>query len=735
MTELLAPAGSTEALRAAFAAGADAVYIGGSRFGARAYADNPDDTDLLEAIALTHRLGKKLYLTVNTLIKDEELDTLISWFRPFYNAGVDAVIVQDLGVIRVFRAMFPDLPLHASTQMTITGTEGAMLLKKHGIKRIVPARELSLKELAEIREKTGVELETFVHGAMCYSFSGACLMSSMIGGRSGNRGRCAGICRLPFRVENGGNASRKQEVMYPMNMKDLCAIDELPDLIRAGISSFKIEGRMKKPEYTAGVTAVYRRALDACLSGHKYTVPPEDRRQLLALYNRDGFTKGYYFQHNGPDMVAMLNEKLQGKRQQEAQKTIEKIRGQLHSKQTETLLQRQVHGHLYLRADKPAVLTIEAPGPSGKVISVSAEASGTERAASRPVTEERIRQQLNKTGTSAFAFSSISIDMESNLFVPMQTLNTLRRNGFAALEKQLQAAYQRTAVSAIMPPISIGRHLPDSNKKPEIRVLPHNEEQLEAVIDSGDVDGVYLPVSLIHLSEKARESGKKLYLALPYILRQEMAGLLQQAESAIRSGIWDGILLRNLEETGWYARCRKELPSIMPPAVLDATIYTMNMQAVSFFADMKLTKRTLPLELNFHELRNQDTKGSELILYGRTPLMFSAQCLKQTAGCCDGKPGWITLTDRKQASFPVYADCRFCGNTLYNSLPVGLIQEAQAVKHLECSSFRLEFTNEPPNDVIRILHAYAAAYSEGSQTDFNDDLPPTTKGHFRRGVE
>ena len=297
--ELLAPAGSVEALRAAFMAGADAVYIGGDRFGARAYADNPGEQQLLESIDLAHRLGKRLYLTVNTLLKDQELEEeLYHWMLPYVREGLDGVIIQDFGAVRLFQNMFPDLPLHASTQMTVTGLHGAEFLQKQGFTRVVPARELSLDEIREIRQKTGLEIETFIHGAMCYAYSGQCLFSSMLGGRSGNRGRCAGICRLPFEVcradekfrigekmecrpdggagykpgkreagrrdgrgaRNSGNIPQRE--YYPLNMKDMCTVEILPELLRAGICSLKIEGRMKKPEYTAGVVSVYRKYLD-----------------------------------------------------------------------------------------------------------------------------------------------------------------------------------------------------------------------------------------------------------------------------------------------------------------------------------------------------------------------------------------------------------------------------------------------------------------------------------------
>ena len=257
MWELLAPAGSYESIKAAVNAGADAVYAGGSLFGARAYADNPDEEHLIRGIEYCHLHGCRLYLTVNTLLKEQELEEKLEPFlRPYWQNGVDGLIVQDLGVACLVRERFPGLPLHASTQMTVTGPEGARFLEKMGFTRVVPARELSLAEIRAITAETGLEVETFIHGAMCYCYSGQCLFSSLIGGRSGNRGRCAQPCRLPLRIPDG--AGKESGSSCLLSMKDMCTLDLLPDILAAGVVSLKIEGRMKRPEYTAGVVSVYR---------------------------------------------------------------------------------------------------------------------------------------------------------------------------------------------------------------------------------------------------------------------------------------------------------------------------------------------------------------------------------------------------------------------------------------------------------------------------------------------
>ena len=307
--ELLAPAGSAAGLRAVISAGCDACYIGGSKFGARAYAENPGEEELCDLIDYAHIRGVKVYLTVNTLLKEEELSELPEYIRPYYERGLDAVLVQDFGVLRTVRSFFPDLPLHASTQMTVTGPQSASFLAEQGISRVVPAREMTLDELREIHEKSGLEVEAFIHGALCVCYSGQCLLSSQLGGRSGNRGRCAQPCRLRYESKDGEGQRVKGDLLSP---KDLCLLDRLPDLIESGVSSLKIEGRMKQPEYAAGVVSVYRKYLDLYFEKGRqgYTAKEADRKILLTLFNRDGFTDGYLNRHNGPEMMAFRRNEL-----------------------------------------------------------------------------------------------------------------------------------------------------------------------------------------------------------------------------------------------------------------------------------------------------------------------------------------------------------------------------------------------------------------------------------------
>ena len=319
--EILAPAGSYESLCGAINGGCDAVYLGGNRFGARAFAENFDRETMLRAIDYVHMFDKKIYLTVNTLLQNEEIEEeLFAYLEPFYKQGLDAVIVQDVGVLSFIHRNFPDLPLHASTQMTFTTEQGGEFLKKYGVTRFVTSRELSAAEITNMRKRTDLEIETFVHGALCYCYSGQCFMSSMIGGRSGNRGRCAQPCRMPYKVETA-QGEKVKTAPYVLSPKDICTLDKIPELVDAGIDSFKIEGRMKKPEYAAYTSYLYRKYTDLYLEyGEDYFSYMKKHKNeleydytcLMDLYNRGGFSDGYFFKENGPSMMSMVRPNHSG---------------------------------------------------------------------------------------------------------------------------------------------------------------------------------------------------------------------------------------------------------------------------------------------------------------------------------------------------------------------------------------------------------------------------------------
>lgn len=486
--EVLAPAGTYECFRAAINAGADAVYLGGSMFGARAFAGNFEEAELIKAIRTAHLYGRKVYLTVNTLLRNDELEKLVQYVKPYYEEGLDAVIVQDYGVFAVLREAFPGLDLHASTQMTITGKYGAQLLKDMGAARVVPARELSANEIRDIYDNVDVEIESFVHGALCYCYSGQCLLSSMIGGRSGNRGRCAQPCRLTY---SANGISEK----YLLSPKDMCTIEAVPDILDAGVYSLKIEGRMKSPEYVAGVSYAYRKYVDMYLEKGRdgYRVEEQDIRQLMDLYNRGGFCKGYYYAQNDKSMMTFDRPNHQGivignikngelilsqevnpgdvlefpdgseyttptgkksgrlalpkgvlknpKNGAAVYRTRNnELLGQLRAGYIDNDIKIPVRMEIFLKSGERACLKLLSGDKELVVYGDVLEPSDK-----RPAVREDVVKQLKKLGGTVFSSDegSIVTDIQGSPFVPVRLLNDLRRNALEKLESMLLSGYKR----------------------------------------------------------------------------------------------------------------------------------------------------------------------------------------------------------------------------------------------------------------------------------------------------
>ncbi|MDO5132394.1 MAG: U32 family peptidase [Eubacteriales bacterium] len=480
--ELLSPAGSREALVGAISAGADAVYLGGERFGARAYADNFSTEEILRALREAHVLGRKIYLTANVLTREEEMPELVSFVQELHAGGLDGAIVQDLGVLAALHEACPDLALHASTQMSVTSAESVQYLRRFGVRRVVPARELSLEEIRALRKEDmeslrrlpeekregmrPIEIEAFIHGAMCYSYSGRCLMSSFLGGRSGNRGRCAGTCRLPHRILDGdgrpaGPDARKKEV-YPLSMKDMCVLSILPELIDAGIHSFKIEGRMKKPVYAAGVTAIYRKYIDRCYAWMEegrpgtWKVEEEDLKKLRALYIRTDLGTGYYHTRNGRNLITIGKPGYAG--------TDPALEEEIRRKYTAGLPRREITGRAVFRIGEPARLTVSPvcaawknagpaqknAGSAGKKagafpcpeksVSVTAAGPVVQPASGRPLSGEELEARLRRSGESLFTFADLTVEADDNVFLPVSAVNALRREALDLLEEKLARA-------------------------------------------------------------------------------------------------------------------------------------------------------------------------------------------------------------------------------------------------------------------------------------------------------
>ena len=713
--ELLAPAGSFEILKAVIKAGADAVYVGGSQFGARAYANNFTEEELLEAIDYVHLRGKKLFLTVNTLFKNNEInDALYEYLLPYYKRGLDAVIVQDFGVISYIKEHFPDLPIHTSTQMTITGAEGAKLLKNLGAERVVLARELSVTEMKKIRKEADVELEAFVHGALCYSFSGQCLFSSMLGGRSGNRGRCAQPCRLPYAVLDENKKEYKKE-SYVLSLKDLCGIEYLQKLREAGVYSLKIEGRMKQASYAAGVVSFYRKYIDL-----EKQVSKEDMQHLYELGNRCGFTTEYFVKHNDKSMITFEKPSYEKSNEALHQEIERKYVGQKH--------QIPVNGTLFIH--KGQALEFYVNSEDHHVYVSLGEA---QEAKNKPLSVEDVRDRMNKTGESAFYFESLEIQMDDDIFVPNGVLNQLRRDALSQLEEMMLAEFVREEeIVTYTRHCELTNEIKENLQSENIICSCETREQLEAILAKGDfVNSIYVDAHMYHrenfMSEleqdlkKVHEAEKEFYLKLPAIFRDRSSKYFNEIKSGINNCNLDGIVARNYEELSFV---KEQLP--LMKVVIDHSLYTYNDYAKAAFEEYGICRDTIPLELNQKEIRRRNNRNSEMVVYGYYPLMTTAGCVHKNTKSCDQKSQITYLKDRYNVLFPVKNYCKDCYNIIYNSVPVMLFGEMDRLKGMGIQYFRFDFTIETGKDVENVL----SLYQGGKWNAFE-----YTNGHYKRGVE
>jgi len=690
--EILAPAGGKEALLAGISAGADAFYIGGTKFGARAYADNPSQDELLELIDLVHLYDKKIYLTLNTLLKEDEFSEMLSFLTPLYKAGLDAVIVQDLGVLKVVRECFPQLSIHASTQMSITSRFGASFLKDQGVERIVPARELSLEELLRIKKETDIELECFVHGAMCYAYSGQCLFSSLLGGRSGNRGQCAQPCRLPYMVD-------KVKHDY-LSMKDLCTLDLLPELILAGISSFKIEGRMKSPSYVYQVVSMYRKYRDLYYDKKDYVVSVEDKRTLEAAYQRRGYSSGYYQEKNKANLIV---------------KQRPKVRQEVKEPVTFSLPKLPVVASMALYPDALPYIVVHF---FERTVYVTGDVPVT-KAKTQPLSKEKIKEQFNKTGNTSFYFSRLDIDMSEDIFMPIKELNALRRKAFSALCKSVFKEYRREVYETPKLPL---KSLQNDNHTCIITVKVETKDQLLAVQKNQKIGQIYTPASLLEY----QGNDSRIYPALPYVLREQDESDLHKLYQTVISPS-RGVLIRSIDELGWLRSL-----SYTGTIICDANLYCMNHYAQDFLKNLGVLRTTTSVELNKKELKNLDQSTSEIMVYGKLPLMITANCPGAFKDGCDKHRKSIILEDRKGIKFTVKKYCEYCYNIIYNSVPIVLLAEEKEISALKPAAISLSFTTEDQYETKEIIEAYCGVYIDKKAATIN--MKNYTKGHYNRGV-
>lgn len=699
--ELLAPAGSLEILKGVIESGADAVYVGGSMFGARAYANNFTEEELLEAIDFAHLRGVKVYLTVNTLIKNSEFSKLYDYLLPYYKRGLDAVIVQDIGVVKAIHEYFPSMEIHTSTQMTVTGADGVRFLSQFGVTRVVMAREVSLAEMKRIHEETGMELEAFVHGALCYSYSGQCLFSSILGGRSGNRGRCAQPCRLPYTVEG-----KKDE--YILSLKDMCGIKALDKLHDAGVYSLKIEGRMKQLEYACGVVKYYRSYIDS-----KKPVSDADYDRIKALGNRCGFTDRYYFDHNGSDMVTYVKPNFVSNAEEPSPEK----------------RKLSIEGELVLREGEPGSLTVKRGD-----VTYKASIEPVSAALKAPLDKKAAIDRINKTGDTDFEFSHIKAQIGENVFVPNGALNKLRRDAISGLcDKLLKKYYRNDARYADMSRLTaLPEHVVKSDAAHDEAINDYTticscmtRAQLDTLIGYDCFDVFYLDFDMYDRNtliqqfaddvKSLTKRNKKVYLMLPTIFRADSSDYFVSIAKELDKVNFEGFVVKNYEEL--YLT---ENLFTGKKVILDHNMYTFNDVSKSAFFEHGVSGDTVPLELNSREIMHRNNIGSQMIVYGYYPLMTTANCVHKNTKGCDKKQKLIYLKDRYNKSFAVCNNCKECYNTIYNSLPTMLTKNIGKLKEAGIRSFRYSFTIETPKQINAVMDDKVAEY---------------TNGHYKRGVE
>ena len=693
--ELLAPAGSMEALRAAVCNGADAVYLGADTFNARMNARNFSAADLQEAVVYCHVRGVKVHLTLNTLVLDREMPRAAELIRLAASCGVDAFIVQDLGVVSLCRQLAPDVPIHASTQMSIHSLEGVMEAAALGCSRVVLARELPAEEIAHICKKSPVEIEVFVHGALCMCYSGQCYLSSVIGRRSGNRGQCAQPCRLPY------GYGRFESTRYPLSLKDNCLVGELDELRRMGVASIKIEGRMKRPEYVAIVTRAYR----TVLNGGKLT--PSDLQELETAFSRQGFTDGYFRGQTGSDMFG---------RRQEGEDTADLFASARATYEQGEPQRIGVRFYAMIRRGEPAQLAVE--DPDGNLC--RARGPVPEQAVYRSLTPQDLEQQLKKTGGTPYLCTAVRSSLDPDLMLPASAINAMRRDVIAELTAKRGRAAPARLNAYDEPPRYDG-----IAGEPQLTIAVRTAGQITSRMLSMKPTVLYVPLSELaeHPDLPQRVSVEtQLAAILPRVIWSgELIPIARQLRTVYEMGVRQ-VLAGNLGQlhiaraAGFAVRG-------------DFGLNIVNSRAMRYLREQGLDSQLLSFELTLPQIRDiSKAVPAELLIYGRLPLMLMENCvMKNRTGICACQTGTVRLVDRVGEEFPIVKDPGTCRNVLLNGKKLYLLDKKDALRGMGLWALRLQFTTENPGEIDKVLMDYQgrAVFDAGSYT----------RGLYSRGVE
>ena len=693
--ELLTPAGSMEALRAAVCNGADAVYLGADTFNARMNARNFSAADLQEAVVYCHVRGVKVHLTLNTLVLDREMPRAAELIRLAASCGVDAFIVQDLGVVSLCRQLAPDVPIHASTQMSIHSLEGVMEAAALGCSRVVLARELPAEEIAHICKKSPVEIEVFVHGALCMCYSGQCYLSSVIGRRSGNRGQCAQPCRLPY------GYGRFESTRYPLSLKDNCLAGELDELRRMGVASIKIEGRMKRPEYVAIVTRAYR----TVLNGGKLT--PSDLQELETAFSRQGFTDGYFRGQTGSDMFG---------RRQEGEDTADLFASARATYEQGEPQRIGVRFYAMIRRGEPAQLAVE--DPDGNLCRTRGPVP--EQAVYRSLTPQDLEQQLKKTGGTPYLCTAVRSSLDPDLMLPASAINAMRRDVIAELTAKRGRAAPARLNAYDEPPRYDG-----IAGEPQLTIAVRTAGQITSRMLSMKPTVLYVPLSELaeHPDLPQRVSVEtQLAAILPRVIWSgELAPVARQLRTVYEMGVRQ-VLAGNL---GHLHIARAAGFAVRG----DFGLNIVNSRAMRYLREQGLDSQLLSFELTLPQIRDiSKAVPAELLIYGRLPLMLMENCvMKNRTGICACQTGTVRLVDRVGEEFPIVKDPGTCRNVLLNGKKLYLLDKKDALRGMGLWALRLQFTTENPGEIDKVLMDYQgrAVFDAGSYT----------RGLYSRGVE
>ena len=765
--ELLSPCGNMEALRAAINNGADAVYLGGKDFSARKYAGNFSVEEIEEACDYCHLRGAKVYVTVNTLYKDQELTKFIKFVKELYMAGVDALIVQDLGAANLIKRSFPDLKLNASTQLTANTADDVNFLYKNGFDKVILSRELSIDEIRDIRKNTDAEIECFVHGALCVSFSGQCIMSSILGGRSGNRGCCAQTCRLPYELYRDYD---KVDEGYLMSPKDIETLEILPQLIEAGINSFKIEGRMKNPEYVAGVTAIYRKYIDMYFDAPEgYSVDKNDLKILLQLFNRGGFTNGYFTTPAGSDMMSTERPKAWGlktgivdvydgkygrasirtreplvpgdgievwtknephvgcgiskpsragevisvmikgdiEKNDVVYKTYDKALMDSMKKTYEKDTRRtDIYGKLTVKRGKPMELKLWLK----EGVSIAVSGAEPAEAENRPATKDSLEKQIGKMGSTPFRLEKLDVILDDGLFADIKSLNDLRRSACELLEEKITSKNKHGEPEFVaFPETSVS----GIKKNKRLNVKVRNMEQFNAACREG-VNTIYFEMSdelgdnLEKIIEKAHSMEIEIFAAFPRIYRKKDEKIYAPLISRLSNSMLDGFLVTSVGQFDSVKSTGKK-------TAVDYNMNVFNNEAVEYFKHRGADRITMSVEMNVKELNEAADDDCEMVVYGYLPLMTTVQCpIGNYAG---GRTAGIycserysdedyVLKDRKDVAFPLLPNCDTCVCQILNSKPLFTLKFYDEILETPSGFVRLDFTKETSGEVSDIVRGY-----------------------------